>query len=83
MSTSKFATGKYAHGFCDVCNFRYSLGELTELIRNEVPTGIYACPTCFDSDHPQYRVGKFPIDDPQALRDPRPDPSLEASRELL
>jgi hypothetical protein len=40
------------------------------------------CPECFDKDHPQNWQGRFPINDPQALRNPRPDPSLDASREI-
>jgi hypothetical protein len=77
-----FASGKYAHGFCDVCGFRVKLSELKNTIVNEKRTGIKACPTCYDKDHPQLRVGRIKVEDPQALRDPRPDPALEASREL-
>ena len=35
-----------------------------------------ACPECWNPDQPQLRLGEFPVDDPQAIRDPRPDRSL-------
>jgi len=31
------------------------------------------CPTCWDPDHPQLQLGMYPVEDPQALRNPRPD----------
>ena len=31
------------------------------------------CPVCWEPDHPQLKVGMYPVDDPQALRNPRPD----------
>lgn len=80
--SDKFASGKHAHGFCDVCNFRYALKKLRPLTINEKVTNVLACPTCWEPDHPQYRIGRIDMSDPQALRNPRPDPSLEASREL-
>ena len=33
------------------------------------------CPTCWDPDQPQLQLGMYPVDDPQGLRDPRPDRS--------
>lgn len=33
------------------------------------------CPTCWESDHPQNMQGMYPVNDPQALRNPRPDKS--------
>lgn len=79
----KFASGKHAHAFCDVCGFRYPYASLKNTIVNEKITGIKACPDCYDKDHPQLRVGKIKVFDPEALRDPRPDTALEDSRELL
>lgn len=76
----KFASGKHAHGFCDRCGFRVKLS----LMKSETVAGsqvnVRVCSTCFDKDHPQNFLGKFPIDDPQALRDARPDPALAESR---
>lgn len=35
-----------------------------------------------DVDQPQLQLGKYAKDDPQALRNPRPDKGLAASRRL-
>lgn len=40
------------------------------------------CPECLDVDHPQLMLGSFPVYDPQALRNPRPDINLVASRDI-
>ena len=37
------------------------------------------CPECWDPDHPQLQLGMYPVDDPQGLRDPRPDRSYVLS----
>ena len=37
------------------------------------------CPECWDPDHPQLQLGMYPVDDPQALRNPRPDRSYVLS----
>ncbi len=75
-----YASGKLAHGFCDVCGFRYPLKSLRETILNLKPTGILSCPTCWDPDHPQLQVGRHKVFDPQSLRRPRPDPAMLDSR---
>jgi hypothetical protein len=33
------------------------------------------CPTCWEPDQPQLQLGMYPVDDPQAVREPRPDNS--------
>jgi hypothetical protein len=77
-----YASGKNAIGFCDRCNWRYKLGQLkTEYVGGR-KTSVLVCPTCWDDDHPQNWQGRVPVFDPQALRDPRPDPSMAASRVL-
>jgi hypothetical protein len=53
---------------------------MKKLTINEKLTNIKTCPTCWEPDQPQYRIGKVDTKDPQALRDPRPDTSLEQSR---
>ena len=78
----KFSTGKYALGICDICGFQYKLLTLKEVISNEQPTGTLACRTCWDEDHPQNMQGKYPVVDAEALRNPRPDTGLAASRDL-
>ena len=60
-----FASGKIALAICDK--------SLVEPIRDSNPTGLKACPDCFDPDHPQYRVGDLSISDAIGLDDPRPD----------
>jgi hypothetical protein len=71
--TQKFAFGKRAFGFCDRCNFRYPLAKLDWQVVNQKPTGIKVCSACNDEDHPQLQLGRFPINDPVALLNPRPD----------
>lgn len=33
------------------------------------------CRTCWEPDQPQLSLGLYPVNDPQAVRDPRPDKS--------
>ena len=72
---NKFASGKYAISQCDRCNFRYKLKELKTQILKTKPYKIKVCKTCWDPDHPQLSLGLYPVDDPQAVREPRPDTS--------
>ena len=70
---NRFASGKYSIAQCDRCNFRFKLKELkTEIIKTK-NYKILVCPSCWDPDHPQLQLGMFPVDDPQGVRDPRPD----------
>ena len=79
---TKFAAGKKAFGYCDISGKRTKLSELKDVYRKGAKTGLKACPEYWDADHPQNKLGEFPVYDPQALRDPRPDQGLEASRKL-
>ena len=72
---NKFASGKYAISQCDRCNFRYPLKELRIQTLKTKPYKVKVCKTCWDPDHPQLHLGMFPVNDPQAVRDPRPDKS--------
>ena len=74
--TNRFASAKRAIAECDICGFQYKLKELRNLIRKGQDTNLKACPECWNPDQPQLRLGEFPLDDPQAIRDPRPDRSL-------
>ena len=69
----RFASNKRAVAICDVCGFQYKLKELRKLIVKGRDTNVKACQECWDPDHPQLHLGEYPVDDPQALRDPRPD----------
>tara|TARA_R100001163_G_C5003718_1_gene151981 strand:- start:221 stop:547 length:327 start_codon:yes stop_codon:yes gene_type:complete len=71
--SNRFASMKRAIAECDICGFRYRLKELRNIIRKGNDTNLKACPYCFDYDHPQNELGMFPVHDPQAIRDPRPD----------
>lgn len=73
---SQFASSKKAIAYCDICGWEYKLKELRSLIVKNRDTNVKACPECWNEDQPQLRLGEFPVNDPQALRDPRPDTSL-------
>jgi hypothetical protein len=70
-----FASGKKAIAECDRCGFRYKLKQLRKLTIKTKSTNILVCPTCWEPDQPQLQIGMYPVDDPQALRNPRPDVS--------
>ena len=36
-------------------------------------------PECWEPDHPQLQLGLYPVNDPQAVREPRPDVSYNVS----
>ena len=76
---ARFASSKNALAMCDVCGFQYKLRQLKVLVRKGVSTNLKACPTCWNPDHPQLKLGMYPVDDPQAIQDPRPDTSLGKS----
>ena len=75
----KFAQGKNAISICDRCGQRYPLRKLKQLTIKQKLTNIKVCPSCFEPDHPQLLLGLFPVFDPQALRNPRPDISYYQS----
>jgi hypothetical protein len=76
---NKFSSGKYAIAQCDRCDFRYKLVELrTEIVKTK-PYQLKVCKTCWDPDHPQLQLGMYPVNDPQAVREPRRDNSYVAS----
>lgn len=67
-----YAKGKKAFGFCDRCGFRYDLKDLKTETVNLATTNLLVCPVCWDPDQPQNMLGRVKVDDPQALRNPRP-----------
>lgn len=73
--SNRFASGKLAISQCDRCNFRYKLKDLKIEIVKTKPYQIRVCKQCWDPDQPQLQLGMYPVDDPQALRNPRPDNS--------
>lgn len=76
---NRFASGKKAIAECDRCGFRFKLKDLKKLIIKTKQVAIKVCPECWEPDQPQLQLGMYPIDDPQALREPRPDLSYRQS----
>jgi len=76
---NQFASGKHAIAECDRCGQRYKLSELRKLVIKQQIKDIKVCPNCWDPDQPQLSLGLYPVNDPQALRDPRPDVSYKNS----
>ena len=76
---NRFASGKYAIAECDRCAQRYKLKELRIQTVKTRPFKIKVCPTCWDPDQPQLQLGMYPVNDPQAVREPRPDVSYRQS----
>ena len=77
--SNRFASGKYAIAECDRCAQRYKLKELRTQTVKTRPFKIKVCPSCWDPDQPQLMLGMYPVNDPQAVRDPRPDVSYQQS----
>lgn len=75
----KYASGKYSIAECDRCGQRYKLSELKKEVIKTKLFQIKVCPTCWDPDQPQLSLGLYPINDPQAVREPRPDVSYVTS----
>lgn len=78
MST-KYASGKFAISECDRCGQRFKLKELRIQTLKTKPYRVKVCRECYDPDHPQLQLGMYPVFDPQAVRDPRPDVSYYVS----
>lgn len=70
---NRFSSGKFAISQCDVCGQRYKLKQLRTLIVKRRNTNVLACPECWNPDHPQLLLGETPVNDPQAVRNPRPE----------
>ena len=80
---SKFAAGRATISQCDRCNFRFKLRDLRTLTIKTKQVNIKVCRDCWEQDQPQLQLGMYPVNDPQAVRDPRPDTSYPQSRALL
>ena len=76
---NRFASGKYAIAQCDRCDQRFKLKELRTQTVKTRPFKIKVCKACWDPDQPQLQLGMFPVNDPQAVREPRPDVSYRQS----
>lgn len=83
---TRFASNKRAFSFCDRCGQRCQLKTMTYTYVLGKRQNIKVCKECRDEnngDHPQYWVGiiggQKASNDPQALREPRPDTNRNAS----
>ena len=76
---NRFSSGKYAIAECDRCGQRYKLKELKKLVIKTETVNILVCPECWEPDQPQLSLGLYPVNDPQAVRNPRPDVSYQVS----
>jgi hypothetical protein len=76
---NRFASGKWAIAQCDRCDQRFKLKVLKREIIKTKNYELLVCPECWDPDQPQLQLGMYPVDDPQGLRNPRPDRSYVAS----
>jgi hypothetical protein len=70
---NRFASGKNSIAECDRCGQRYKLKQLKKEIIKLKTFNLLVCPECWDPDHPQLQLGMYPVDDPQAVRNPRHD----------
>jgi len=76
---NRFASGKNSIAECDRCGFRYKLKELKKEVVKTKTYNLLVCPTCWTPDQPQLQLGMYPVDDPQAVREPRRDLSYVVS----
>jgi hypothetical protein len=70
---TKYASAKNSIAQCDRCGFRFKLKELKRLVIKTKNVNILVCHECWEPDQPQLQLGMYPVNDPQAVRNPRPD----------
>ena len=76
---NRFASGKFSIAMCDRCGQRFKLKTLRkEVIKTKI-YNLLVCQECWDPDHPQLQLGMYPVDDPQAVRNPRNDSTYVTS----
>lgn len=76
---NRFSSARHSIAECDRCGFRYKLKDLKKLVIKTKQVTIKVCQTCWEPDQPQLQLGMYPVDDPQAVREPRPDNSYRQS----
>jgi hypothetical protein len=79
---NRFASSKQAIAICDRCGFQFRLRELRTLIVKTKQVNVLVCQECWEPDQPQLQLGMYPVDDPQAVRNPRRDNTYFQSGEL-
>lgn len=70
---NRFTVGKNAISECDRCGQRFKLKDLKKEVIKTKQVAIKVCNECWSPDHPQLQLGYYPVSDPIAVRDPRPD----------
>lgn len=70
---NRFSSAKFSISQCDRCGFRFKLTKLKSLTIKTKNVNILVCQECWETDHPQLKLGMYPVNDPQAVRNPRPD----------
>jgi len=76
---TKYASGKHSIAECDRCGQRFKLVDLKKLTIKTKQVSIKVCRECWEPDQPQLQLGMYPVNDPQAVREPRPDVSYRVS----
>jgi len=76
---NRFSSGKNSIAECDRCGFRFKLTVLRKLVVKTKVYDLKVCPECWEPDQPQLQLGMYPVDDPQGVKDPRPDLSYKVS----
>ena len=74
-----YASGRFSIAECDRCGFRFKLVQLKKLTIKKKNVSIKVCPECWEPDQPQLQLGMYPVNDPQAVREPRRDNSYYQS----
>ena len=72
-----FASGKEAYGICDITGFRYKRREM-----KKTWDGLIVGPAQFSPKHPQLAPKPKP-NDPEAIRNPRPETSVDNTSFVL
>jgi len=68
-----FARGKYSLAICDRCGLRCLYTSLRKQTINKMVTNTKVCPDCLDKDSERWDLSRVRVNDPEALREPRPD----------
>ena len=76
---NRFASGKYSIAICDNCGFQFKLKKLRTQVVKTKQINDKVCPECWSPDHPQLQLGMYPVEDPQAVRQPRRDTTYVTS----
>lgn len=70
---NRFASAKNSIAICDRCGFQFKLTALRKEVIKTKTYNTLVCDACWDPDQPQLQLGMYPVDDPQAVRNPRRD----------